>query len=129
MPCRFVLCASVLLLTSIGFTADRIPGIGPTGEVKKAHGGFQFTEGPAADREGNLYFSDVSGDKLFKLDARGELSTILDPSHHTNGLMVNAAGNIVGCEMDGRLVEVNPKTKEVMSLADGYEGKRFNAPN
>ena len=125
----FVVCAFVLVLTSVVFAAERIPGIGPTGEVKKVHGGFQFTEGPAADREGNLYFSDVAGDKLYKLDAQGELSTVLDPSHHTNGLMLNAAGNIVACEMDGRLIEVNPKTKEVKSLADGYEGKRFNAPN
>jgi gluconolactonase len=109
--------------------ADPIPGIGPTGPVQKVHGGFQFTEGPAFDREGNLFFSDVAGDKLYKIDSKGELSTILDPSHHTNGLMVNAAGNIVACEMDGRLIEVNPKTKEVKSLADGYEGKRFNAPN
>jgi gluconolactonase len=109
--------------------ADKIPGIGPTGEVKKVHGGFQFTEGPTFDREGNIYFSDVRGDKLYEIDAKGELSTILDPSHHTNGLMMNAAGKIVACEMDGRLVEVDPKTKQVKSLADSYEGKRFNAPN
>jgi gluconolactonase len=43
--------------------------------------------------------------------------------------MLNAVGNIVACEMDGRLIEVNPKSKEVKSLADGYEGQRFNAPN
>jgi gluconolactonase len=109
--------------------ADKIPGIGPVGEVKKVHGNFQFTEGPAADREGNLYFSDVAGNKLFKVDAKGELSTLLDPSNHTNGLMVNAAGNVVACEMDGRLIEVNAKSKAVKSLADGYEGQRFNAPN
>lgn len=109
--------------------ADAIPGIGPTGEVQKVHGGLQFTEGPAADREGNLFFSDVQGDKLYRVDPQGALSVLLDPSHHTNGLMVNAAGNIVACEMDGRLVEVNPRTKDVKSLADGYEGKRFNAPN
>src|SRR5438477_4217740 len=112
------LFASIALLGPISFAADSIPGIGPTGDVKKVHGGFQFTEGPAADREGNLYFSDVQGDKLFKIDAKSELSTILDPSHHTNGLMVNGAGKIVACEMDGRLIEVDPKTKEVKSLAD-----------
>lgn len=121
--------ASLILLTSTAPAADKISGIGPTGEVKKVHGGFQFTEGPAADREGNLYFSDVAGNKLYKIDAQGQLSTILDPSNHTNGLMVNAAGNIVACEMAGRLIEVNPQTKEVKSLADGYDGKRFNAPN
>jgi gluconolactonase len=117
------------LLTSTALAADKIPGIGPAGEVKKVHGDFQFTEGPTFDREGNLYFSDVAGNKLYKIDAAGQLSTLLDPSNHTNGLMVNAAGNVVACEMDGRLVVVDPKTKEVKPLADGYQGNRFNAPN
>src|SRR5262245_37430580 len=123
------LLASLALFAPALFAADKIAGIGPAGEVKKVQGNLQFTEGPAADRDGNLYFSDVAGDKLYKIDVKGDLFTILDPSHNTNGLMVNAAGNIVACEMAGRLIEVNPKTKEVKSLADGYEGKRFNAPN
>lgn len=131
----FIRDLSRAIIMVVGFgvavsnAADKIPGIGPAGEVKKVHGGFQFTEGPTFDREGNLYFSDVRGDKLYEIDAKGELSTILDPSHHTNGLMMNAAGKIVACEMDGRLIEVDPKTKQVKSLADSYEGKRFNAPN
>ena len=129
MPHLITCLATLALLVHSLSAAEKIPGIGPAGEVKKVHGNFQFTEGPATDREGNLYFSDVAGDKLYKIDASGTLSTILDPSHNTNGLMLNAVGNIVACEMAGRLIEVNPKTKEVKSLADGYEGKRFNAPN
>jgi gluconolactonase len=125
----FSILALIAFFAQAAGAAEKIPGIGPTGDVKKVHGNFQFTEGPAADREGNLYFSDVSGSKLYKVDAKGDLSVLLEDSKHTNGLMVNAAGNIVACEMDGRLIEVNAKTKEVKSLADGYEGKRFNAPN
>jgi gluconolactonase len=129
LPSLISCLALAALLAQSAAAAEKIPGIGPTGEVKKVHGNFQFTEGPAADKEGNLYFSDVAGNKLHKVDAKGDLSVLLDPSNHTNGLMCNAAGNIVACEMDGRLIEINAKTKEVKSLADGYEGKRFNAPN
>ena len=119
----------LVLAATAASAADPIPGIGPAGEVKKLHGGLMFTEGPAADGKGNLYFSDVAGNKLYKSDSSGDLSVILDPSNNTNGLMVNAAGNVVACEMAGRLIEVNPQTKEVKALAEGYEGKRFNAPN
>jgi gluconolactonase len=119
----------LLLAAAAASAAEPIPGIGPAGEVKKLHGGLMFTEGPAADGKGNLYFSDVAGNKLYKSDSSGDLSVILDPSNNTNGLMVNAAGNIVACEMAGRLIEVNPQTKEVKALAEGYEGNRFNAPN
>lgn len=38
---------------------DTIPGVGPAGPVVKLHTKFAFTEGPAADRKGNVYFSDV----------------------------------------------------------------------
>jgi gluconolactonase len=43
--------------------------------------------------------------------------------------MVNAKGEVVACEMDGRLVAFSPDGKEVRGLTAGYEGKRFNAPN
>jgi gluconolactonase len=118
-----------LFAAAVAAAADPIRGIGPAGEVKKLHTGLMFTEGPAADGQGNLYFSDVAGNKIYKVDAAGEMAPFLDPSNHTNGLMVNAAGNIVACEMDGRLIEIDAKTKAVKALAEGYEGKRFNAPN
>jgi len=124
-----VVATLCLLPLALTLAADPIPGIGPAGEVKKLHTGLMFTEGPASDGQGNLYFSDVSGNKIHKVDAAGELTTFLDPSNHTNGLMVNAAGNIVACEMDGRIVEIDAKTKAVKALAPEYEGKRFNAPN
>jgi gluconolactonase len=126
---RLIPLALVLAVSANVLAAEPIPGIGPAGEVKKVHGGFMFTEGPAPDGKGNLFLSDVAGNKLYQVDAKGELSVLLDPSNHTNGLMVNAAGKIVACEMDGRLVEVDPATKKVTALTDGYQGKRFNAPN
>ena len=101
--------ALLSLVATAASAADPIPGIGPAGEVKKLHGGLMFTEGPASDGKGNLYFSDVAGNKLYKSDSSGDLSAILDPSNNTNGLMVNAAGNVVACEMAGRLIEVNPR--------------------
>jgi gluconolactonase len=108
---------------------ETIPGIGPVGEIVKVHGDFVFTEGPADDGKGGLYFSDVRGNRLHKTDGAGKLSTLLDPSNHSNGLMVNAAGTLFACVMDGRLVSVNPADKKVTVLAGEYNGKRFNAPN
>lgn len=133
MGCRFSYPAIVVLSLFVSVSrlpaAEKIPGIGPVGEIKKLHTGLQFTEGPAADRQGNLYFSDIPANKIYKLDSAGMLSTFLEPSNHANGLMVNGAGKIVACEMDGRIVEIDPATKEIMVLAAEYNGKRFNAPN
>lgn len=109
--------------------AEPIPGIGPTGEIKKLHGDLKFTEGPAADADGNLFFSDIPADRIYKVDPAGALSVFLEPSHHTNGLMLDAKGRILACEMDGRIVAISRETKQVTELAAGYGGKRFNAPN
>ena len=110
-------------------TSEPIAGIGPTGPVTKLHGDFMFTEGPAGDRMGNVFFSDVRGNKTYKIDSKGKLSVFREPSNNSNGLMVNAGGELVACEMQGRVVAISADGKTVRPLAEKYEGKRFNAPN
>jgi gluconolactonase len=105
------------------------PAAEPTAGVQKVHGDLQFTEGPADDGKGNVYFTDVAGNRIHRHGADGKFEVFLDPSGHCNGLMFNAAGTLFACEMDGRLIAIDPRTKDVTSLADEYEGKRFNAPN
>jgi gluconolactonase len=107
----------------------RIEGIGPAGPIVKLHTGFKFTEGPAADRHGNVYFSDIPNERIHKVDADGKLSVFREKSNHANGLMLNAKGEIVACEGDGQVVAYSPDGKSHRVLADTYEGKRFNAPN
>ena len=108
--------------------ADPIPGIGPKGEVRKLHGKLRFTEGPTSDGHGNLYFSDIPANRIYKVDAAGSLSVFLEPSNHTNGLMYNR-GQLLACEMDGRLVAIDVASKEARARASQYRGQRFNAPN
>ncbi len=107
-----------------------IPGVGPTGPVRKVHGGFRFTEGPAADGRGNLYFTDIPNQRIHKLDTAGKLSVIREQSNQANGLMVNAQGEVVACEMgSGQVAAYSPDGKQRRVLAKEYNGKRFNAPN
>src|SRR5262245_24982190 len=75
-----------------------IPGIGPTGKIVKLHTDFKFTEGPAHDKDGNIYFSDIPNERILKVNAKGELSVFREKSNKANGLMVNAKGEIVACE-------------------------------
>lgn len=122
--------ATWLLATALGAAEPPpIAGVGPTGPIVKVRGDFQFTEGPAADRQGNLYFTDIPANQVRKLDATGAISVFLEPSGHANGLMVDGAGRIIACQMDGRLVAIAARTKVLEILADTHEGKRFNAPN
>ena len=107
---------------------DAIKGIGPTGPAKKLHTGFAFTEGLAADKDGNVYFSDIPNEKIHKVDLDGKLTVFREKSNHANGLMFNGKGELVACEMDGQVVALSLDGKRRM-VAEKHDGKRFNAPN
>jgi gluconolactonase len=108
---------------------EPIAGIGPTGDVKRLHTGLQFTEGPANDGKGNLYFTDIPTDRIYRVGADGKLSVALEPSNHANGLMTDGGGRLIACEMDGTLVARDPASGAREVLTRQYDGKRYNAPN
>jgi len=109
--------------------SDAIPGIGPMGQIKKMDGKYAFTEGPAADADGNVYFSDIPNERIHKIDAAGKVSVFREKSNHANGLMINAKGEIVACEMDGAVAAYSTDGKSRRVISDQFEGKRYNAPN
>ncbi|HZV07402.1 MAG TPA: SMP-30/gluconolactonase/LRE family protein [Gemmataceae bacterium] len=122
-------CSRFTYLPAQDEKPERIPGIGPAGPIVKLHTGFKFTEGPAADRNGNVYFSDIPNERIHKVDADGKLSIVREKTNHANGLMLNAKGEIVACEGDGQVAAYSSDGKSRRVLADSYDGKRFNAPN
>jgi gluconolactonase len=127
---RFAI-ALVVVAAVAACSAQDTPSIVAAGaEAKKLAGDFKFTEGPAADAQGNVYFTDIPANRILKWSvADGKLSTFLDNSGGANGLYFDKDGNLLACQGgDRRLVSISPKG-EVTVLADKYEGKRFNSPN
>lgn len=47
------------------------PIIAPGATLEKLGGGFSFTEGPTADRQGNVFFTDQPNDRIMKWNADG----------------------------------------------------------
>lgn len=92
--------------------------------------GFAFTEGPAADAAGNVYFTDQPNDRIVKWDATsGKTSTFLEPAGRSNGLSFDAAGNLIACaDEKNELWSIAPD-KKVTVLFKDYEGKMMNGPN
>ena len=121
----------VLLIASAALADDKpIPGLGPGGPVKKLHGDFTFVEGPAHDKDGNVYFSDIPNERVHKIDLDGTLSTIREKTNKANGLMLNAKGEIVACEGGaGAVVAYSADGKTRRVIADKFNDKPFNSPN
>ncbi len=97
--------------------------------VKKLAGNFQFTEGPAPDAKGNVYFTDIPNNRIHLWSLDGSLSTYRENSEGANGLYFNTKGHLIVCQGGARrLVSLDPQG-ELRVLADRYQGKRFNATN
>lgn len=92
-----------------------------------------FTEGPTVDRDGNVYFTEITSRRIMKLGADGVLSTFRENSNAANGLLIDAEGRLVACEAGAggrpRVTRTDLRTGAVETLADAWEGKPFTGPN
>jgi len=119
----------LLSVAAAGYCAEG-PGVLATGaSVEKLVGGFTFTEGPAVDAGGTIYFSDIPNNRIHKWSLDAKLSTFRENSGGANGLFFDKSGNLLACEGGGRrLVSISPRG-QVTVLADRYQNKRFNSLN
>ena len=129
-----IVCAAILAAVFLACptqdTSAQDTEIKPLGPVEKVAGDFAFTEGPAWDPEhGCLYFTDIPNATIHKLDSSGKLTKFTEDSKHNNGLLVTADGRLLGCQMDGQIVQYDKTTSAAKVLASQYNSKRFNAPN
>jgi gluconolactonase len=116
--------------------------VAPDAKVEKVAGGFQWVEGPVWDRRNNrLLFSDIPNNSIFKWTESAGPSLFLKPSGYTgkepfegrepgsNGLAFDPQGRLIVCDHGNRRVARIEKDGKLTTLADRYEGKRFNSPN
>jgi sugar lactone lactonase YvrE len=102
-------------------------------KLDKLWGDGEFTEGPTPAPDGSIYFSDI-GNRVMRFDPKtGKTTAVRDPGGRTNGLKFDAKGRLVACEGantgGGRRISVTEKDGTVKTLADKFDGKRFNSPN
>ena len=98
-------------------------------KVIKLAGGFKFTEGPAVDAEGNVFFTDQPNNRIHKWSVDGELSIFHEKPGRANGLYFDKKGNLLACaDLNNELWSIDMKGK-VTVLVKGYKGKKLNGPN
>jgi gluconolactonase len=100
-----------------------------------------FTEGPAVDRDGNVYFTEIINQRIMKLGTDGLLSIYREHSNVANGLLIDPQQRLIACEGaeferpgvkvrgQPRVTRTDLKTGKMEVLADKYDGKPFQGPN
>lgn len=109
---------------------DSIKVVAPKAVLKKVSDQFKFTEGPAVDRKGNIFFTDQPNDKIWKYDVKGELSLFMDQTGRSNGLYFDKKGNLIACaDLKNELWSIAPDKTTSVLMPGSLNGKGFNGPN
>jgi gluconolactonase len=91
--------------------------------------GFKFTEGPAVNAEGVVFFTDQPNNRIVKIDLDGKVSDWLTPSGRSNGMHFAPDGKLIACADElNEMWEISADgTHQV--LFDKFEDKNLNGPN
>jgi len=90
---------------------------------------FKFTEGPATDKEGNIFFTDQPNNKIWEYDINGKLSLFLDDAGRSNGMYFDNNGNLISCaDEHNQLWSISPD-KQITILVKEFQGLHLNGPN
>ena len=110
-------------------TGEGNPVIAEGAGPERISSDFKFTEGPAADKRGNVYFTDQPNNQILKWSPKEGISVFMRPAGRSNGLYFDHEGNLLACADEKNELWRIGKNKKVTVLVSGYRGKRLNGPN
>ena len=111
-------------------TTPYIPGVVTAGtRVQILKRGFNGTEGPIADKDGSLLFTEQNANKIIKLDTQGNFSTFLENTNRTIGLGWDKKGRLIGAESAPGKVQLGVLYPTRETLANEYQGRPIGRVN
>ena len=120
----------LLIFQNKSFAQDRLQTLIASGaKLEKLAGDFSFTEGPACDQEGNIFFTDQPNNRIMKWSTENKLSLFGENYGRANGMYFDRKGNLITCSDEkNELWSIAPSGKATVLIKD-FEGKRLNGPN
>lgn len=105
--------------------------IAPGAKLTLVSDGYKFTEGPARDSDGNVYFTDQPNDRILRWDANSkEVTSWMQPAGRSNGLYFASPETLIACADDkNELWAIDVASKSHTVLASGFKNRLLNGPN
>jgi gluconolactonase len=123
-----MLLSSCVVSTAFAQQAPK-PIVAEGATLNKLVGDYKFTEGPAVDAQGNVYFTDKPDNRIYKWSVDGTLSLFMEPTRRSNGMFFDRQGNLITCaDEQNQLIKID-KDKNITVLVNDFNGKRLNGPN
>ena len=136
---HFILASLLFAFLFYAFIQPKVDGeiydptgiVAPNAKLEILGEGYSFTEGPAVDKEGNVFFTDQPNDKIIQWSAKTRSFTnfSVNSGGRANGMYFDAAGNLITCaDMEGEIWRMDKKGNHKV-IAKNYDGKILNGPN
>lgn len=125
----FTVVISLLFFFSCSNKTKKSLVVADGAKLVKISDQFSFTEGPATDKAGNVFFVDQPNNDIWEYHTNGKLSLFMHPTGHSNGMYFDHHGNLIACaDEKDQLWSISPK-KKVIILVKDFHGHRLNGPN
>jgi gluconolactonase len=122
-------CLFIFLTCFLAYGQTDRSLIAPGGKVEKLAEGFSFTEGPAVDNHGNIYFTDQPNNRILIWSVDGKLSTFHENTGRANGLYFDKQNRLISCsDLDNEIWRFDANGNHTV-IVTGFNGKKLNGPN
>jgi gluconolactonase len=124
-----VLLSVLFVSFSVGQEQALVSVIKKGAVLEKLAGGFAFTEGPAPDADGNVFFTDQPNDRIMRWGTDGKLTTFMQPCGRSNGMFFDRQGYLWACADEKNEIWKISMTKDVEVVAGLFDKQPYNGPN
>jgi sugar lactone lactonase YvrE/enterochelin esterase-like enzyme len=108
---------------SVGAGSPQLQQILIPGESwKLVVGGFKFTEGPAVNEKGEVFFNDVPNSKTYKLGLDGRVSEFLSDTHRGDGQAFGPDGRLYAVAGGAEQIVAYDAKGQRAVIAEGFRG-------
>src|SRR6187401_2047318 len=123
--CKFF----VIVVFVFSYMKGKSQILAPDAKLTLIDSNFSFTEGPATDKAGNVFFTDQPNDNIWKYSVDRKLSLFMHGAKRSNGMYFDVKGNLISCaDEQNELISISPD-KKITVLAKEYNSYVLNGPN
>lgn len=120
----------LILLLSIGCYAQNSELVADNATLTLVASDYKFTEGPAMDKNGDVYFTDQPNNRIIKWSASdNSVSVYMEEAGRANGLYFDHDGSLLACADENFELWKIDNSKNHIVLVDEFQEKNLNGPN
>ena len=93
----------------------------PASDWELVSEGHKFTEGPAVDAEGNVFFTDIPNSRIHKIGLDGKVTVFKEDTGEANGLMFGGDGRLYACQNGRKRIVAYARDGKETVIAEGVE--------